>query len=151
VPTTAGQICNREVVYAKRDTTVAAAAKLMRHYHVGSLVVVDEVNGGRVPVGLVTDRDIVIEITAMDLDPAVITLGDIMDPNLVTARESEGILETIEIMRYRGVRRLPVVTADGRLAGIVTLDDLIEILAEELNELARIVAREQAREKSTRK
>lgn len=149
--TTVGQICNREVVYATRETTVAAAAKLMRHYHVGSLVVVDEANGGRVPVGIVTDRDIVIEITAVDLDPSTITVGDIMDLNLVTARESDSILEAMEIMRYRGVRRLPVVTAEGKLAGIITMDDLIEILAEQLGELAKIVAREQAREKSARR
>ncbi|HXF67138.1 MAG TPA: CBS domain-containing protein [Burkholderiales bacterium] len=151
MPTTVGQICNREVVFATRETTASAAAKLMRHHHVGSLVVVDETNGGRMPVGIVTDRDIVIEITAVDLDPATITVGDIMEPNLVTARESDGILEAMEIMRYRGVRRLPVVTEQGKLAGIVTMDDLIELLAEELGELAKIVAREQAREKSARK
>ena len=147
-----GEICNREVVFVSRETTVAAAAKLMRHHHVGSLVVVDEVTGGRrVPVGIVTDRDVVVEITAMDLDPAVITVGDIMDPELLTARESEGVLETMEIMRYKGVRRLPIVGAEGELVGIITIDDLLEILAEELGELARIVAREQSREAAARK
>ncbi|MBI3043821.1 MAG: CBS domain-containing protein [Betaproteobacteria bacterium] len=147
-----GQVCSREVVFATRETTVAAAAKRMRQHHVGSLVVVEDMDGGkRVPIGLVTDRDIMMEITAMGLDPAVITVGDIMDPEVVTARESEGVLETMEIMRYKGVRRLPIVGADGQLVGIVTIDDLLEILAEELGELTKIVAREQSREASTRK
>jgi len=87
-------ICNREVVFVNRDVTVQAAAKLMRHYHVGSLVVVDEVNGKRVPVGILTDRDIVVEIDAMDLDAKVITAGDIMSQELVIVPESQGVLET---------------------------------------------------------
>ena len=149
--TTIGEICNREVVFATRDMTVAAAAKLMRHHHVGSLVVVDQLNGGkRLPIGIVTDRDIVVELTAMDLDPATITVGDIMGPELVTAREGEGLLGAMEIMRYKGVRRLPIVGADGRLVGIVTIDDLLEVLAEQMTELARIVGREQAREAAAR-
>ncbi len=147
-----GEICSREVVFATRDMTVAAAAKLMRHHHVGSLVVVDQLNGGkRLPVGIVTDRDVVVELTAMDLDPAVITVGDIMGEPLVTARESEGLLEAMEIMRYKGVRRLPIVGADGQLVGIVTIDDLLEVLAEQLTELAKVVAREQARESAARR
>ena len=65
---TIGQICNREVVSAARDTTVQTAAKLMRHYHVGTVVVVDETDSMRTPVGIVTDRDIVIDVCAVDLN-----------------------------------------------------------------------------------
>jgi len=146
-----GEICNREVVYAARDTTVQAAAKLMRHYHVGSLVVIDEFGGKRIPVGIVTDRDIVIEVDATELDPKVITIGDIMTSQLATVPESEGLLETMEVMRAKGVRRLPVVGGEGQLVGIVTIDDLLEILAEELTDLTRIVSKEQAREIQSRK
>jgi CBS domain-containing protein len=150
--TSIGEICSREVVFATREMTVATAAKLMRHHHVGSLVVVEQMNGGkRLPVGIVTDRDIVVELTAMDLDPGTITVGDIMGSELVTARESEGLLETMEIMRYKGVRRLPIVGGDGQLIGIVTIDDLLEVLAEQLTELAKVVAREQAREAGARR
>jgi CBS domain-containing protein len=78
-------------------------------------------------------------------------VGDIMDQELVTARESEGVLETMQIMRYKGVRRLPIVDKDGRLVGIVSIDDLLEVLAEEFSELAKIMAREQARETSSRR
>jgi CBS domain-containing protein len=146
-----GEICNREVVYVNRDVTVHAACKLMRHYHVGSLVVVDESGGKRVPVGILTDRDIVVEIDAMDLDPKVITAGDIMSPELATVPESEGLLETIEIMRVKGVRRMPIVDAESRLVGIVTIDDLLEVLAEELTDIAHIVSREQSHERQARR
>ncbi len=148
---TIGEICNREVVYAARDTTVQAAAKLMRHYHVGSLVVIDEFGGKRVPVGIVTDRDIVVEVDATELDPKVMTIGDIMTSQLATVPESEGLLETMEVMRAKGVRRLPVVGGEGQLVGIVTIDDLLEILAEELTDLTRIVSKEQAREIQSRR
>ena len=146
-----GEICNREVAFAERETTINAAAKLMRHYHVGSLVIVDDLSGKRVPVGIVTDRDLVVEVEAMDLDPKVITVGDILTNELITVPESQGVLETMEVMRFKGVRRLPVVDSEGRLAGIVTIDDLLEVLAEELTDLTRIVSKEQAREMQIRK
>jgi CBS domain-containing protein len=146
-----GEICNREVVYVNRDVTVNAACKLMRQYHVGSLVVVDEVAGKRVPVGILTDRDVVVEIDAMDLDAKVITAGDIMSSELVTVPESQGVLETIEIMRAKGVRRVPIVDGESRLVGIVTIDDLLEVLAEELSDIARIVSREQSHEQHARR
>mgnify|MGYP001610500650 CR=1 FL=1 len=148
---TIGQICNREVVFTARDTTVQAAAKLMRHHHVGTVVVVDEMEGRRVPAGIVTDRDIVIEVNAVDLNPAVITVGDIMAPELVTVRESEDLLQAVEIMRYKGVRRLPVVDPDGNLAGIVSIDELFEALTEQMMEMARILGRERAHEVHNRR
>lgn len=149
---TIGEICTRETVIATREMTVAAAAQLMRRHHVGTLVVVDQVNGGkRVPVGIITDRDAVVEVMATGLDPNAITVGDIMEQELVTARENEGVLETMQIMRYKGVRRLPIVGKAGELIGIVSIDDLLEVLAEEFSELAKIFAREQARETTTRR
>jgi len=149
--TTSGQICNREVVFTTRDTTVQAAAKLMRQHHVGTVVVVDDANGRHVPVGIVTDRDIVIEVCAVDLNPNVITVGDIMAPELLTVREGEGLLQTVEIMRYKGVRRLPVVDQDGNLAGIVSIDDLLEALTEQMTEMTRILGREREHEAQHRR
>jgi CBS domain-containing protein len=149
---TIASACNRDVAFTTRETTIAAAAKLMRHGHVGSLVVVEQMNGGRrIPVGIVTDRDIIVEVIATGLDPAAITVGDIMSRELVVGRESNSVIETLEIMRFKGVRRLPIVDGEGQLTGIVTVDDLLEILAEELNELARVVAREQSHESAARK
>ncbi|BCB26136.1 CBS domain-containing protein [Sulfurimicrobium lacus] len=145
-----GEICNREVVFAQRETTVLEAARLMRQHHVGDLVVVDEDGGKRVPVGIVTDRDVVLEIVCMELDASVLTAGDIMGLELATVRENEGVFETIRYMRAKGVRRIPVVDARGGLVGIVTLDDLVQILAEEMNELAKLIATEGRRERQTR-
>jgi CBS domain-containing protein len=147
-----GEFCNREVVYALRETTVVEAARLMRSHHVGSLVVVDQIGTGkRKPVGIVTDRDIVVEVTATGLDPKTITTEDIMSSQLATVREEDTVEQTMEMMRFKGVRRLPVVDRDGGLAGIVTIDDLLELVAENLVELTRIVSREQAEEARGRK
>jgi len=150
--TSIGGICIRDVVFTTRDMTVAGAAKLMRENHVGSVVVVERMNGGkRFPVGIITDRDVVVEVVAPGLDAETITVGDIMGGELVTVRENEGLLETMEIMRYKGVRRIPVVDTAGELIGIASIDDLLEVLAEEMTELAKIVARERAHEAQVRR
>lgn len=145
-----GEICNREVVIAQRETTVLEASRLMRLYHVGDLVVVDEADGKRIPAGIVTDRDVVLEVVSMELDASVLTVGDIMGLELATVRESDGVFETIRYMHTKGVRRLPVVDAKGSLVGIVTLDDLLELLAEEMNELSKLIAKEKMQESRTR-
>jgi CBS domain-containing protein len=145
-----GELAIRQVVVVTRDTPVLEAAKLMRQYHVGDVVVTDETNGKRRPVGIVTDRDIVIEVMAQAVDPAKLSAGDIMTGDLVTVRENEGVLQTIQLMRAKGARRAPVVDAEGALIGIVAADDFVELLAEELSELAKLISREQKREVETR-
>lgn len=145
------EICNREVVVVRRDDTVLDAAKLMRQHHVGDVLVVEERNGAKVPVGIVTDRDLVVEIMAPELDHLVITVGDIMAPELATVKENTGVFEAIQYMRGTGVRRLPVVNDSGGLVGILTLDDLLELLSEELLELARLVRHEQKNEAARRR
>lgn len=146
-----GEICNREVVIVQRDTTVQEAAQLMRQHHVGALVVVDEVSGKRKPVGLVTDRDLVVEVLATQLNAAAITAGDIMLQELGTVLETGGVFETIQFMRAKAVRRLPVIDGQGMLIGIVALDDLLALLAEELSALAGLVSREQDKELRARR
>ena len=146
-----GELCVRQVVIASRDTSVLDAAKLMRHHHVGDIVVTEESNGRRVPVGIVTDRDMVLEVLAEELDPRRISVEDIMNPELITVRESEETLPAIQQMRAKGVRRVPVVRDDGALAGILAVDDLLELLAEEMGELAKLIAREQKREVELRR
>lgn len=138
---TIGEICKRDVVCTTRNTTIQTAAKMMRHHHVGTLVIVDETNGNRMPVGILTDRDIVIGIDALDLDLKAVTVGDIMSPGLVTVREDKGLLQAMEIMHCKGVRRLPVVERDGDLAGIVSIDDLFEALTGQMMEMAHILER----------
>jgi CBS domain-containing protein len=141
-----GEICTVQTVYCEREETVQGAAMLMRKHHVGDLVVV-EPNGERVPVGIVTDRDIVVSVIALGLDPASLLVGDIMTDDLLTTSENDDVYETIERMRYRGIRRVPVVNKAGGLTGIVSADDLLEFLAEEMGELSRISSHQQSHEK----
>ena len=144
------EVCNREVVIMHRDNTAFEAAQLMRQHHVGDVVIVEERQGERVPVGIVTDRDIVVEIMAAGVDQNVITMGDIMMTEIATIKENMGVSETIEYMRANGVRRMPVVDTKGGLVGIITLDDLLELLAEEFLSLSKVVKHEQEKEYITR-
>ena len=118
----------------------------MRRYHVGDLVVVDEVQGRRVPVGMVTDRDLVVEVIAREQPFASCTVSAVMSATVVCVPETAGVIEAIQLMRSHGVRRVPVVDAGGALVGILAADDLLDLLAEELSALARIAPRGQERE-----
>ncbi len=144
-----GEICNRNVITLQRDDTILEAARLMRQHHVGDVVVVEERGVTRVPVGIVTDRDLVVEIMATELDQTVITVGDIMVEELATVKESTGVFETIQYMRSKAVRRLPIVDENGALVGILALDDLLELLSEELLAITKLVRYQQ--EKETRR
>lgn len=148
---TIGTVCNREVITVQRDATVLHAAKLMRQYHIGDVVVIENHKNKAVPVGVVTDRDIVVELVATELDCKVITVGDIVINKLFTIKESAGVLEAIQLMTSKGVRRLPVVDNGGSLIGIVTLDDMLLLLAKELGALSKLVAREQKNEIAKRR
>ncbi|CAI8953232.1 CBS domain-containing protein [Methylocaldum szegediense] len=145
-----GQFCNRDTVILRKEDSIIDAAKVMREFHVGSAIVVEDSTGGVKPVGIVTDRDLVVEILAAELDPSAVTIGDIMSYDLITAHEEDGLWETLQRMRIKGVRRIPVVDQQGLLAGILTSDDLLEILASELTELVKVIGKEQERERKTR-
>ncbi|HUI98980.1 MAG TPA: CBS domain-containing protein [Usitatibacter sp.] len=140
-----GEVCNRRVVSVRAGASLAEVSRLMREAHVGSVVVVDDARPLRA-VGIVTDRDIVVEAVAAGIDPATLTVGEIMGTSLVVARESEDALESLRTMRRRGVRRLPVVDDEGALCGIVTLDDLLEAGSAALNDVVQAIASERALE-----
>jgi CBS domain-containing protein len=89
----------------------------MRENDVGDLLVVDRADGHRTPLGIVTDRDIMVAVVALDLDSAALSVGDIMVAELETAPENRGVFEIIHQMRSVGVRRIPVVTRRGTLVG----------------------------------
>ena len=141
-----GEICNREVVITEKALSVVNVARLMREHHVGDLVVVETRDGRKHPVGIVTDRDIVVEVVAAGVNPDLLKVGDIMGPEVATVRESEGLFEALRYMRGKGVRRMPVVDGAGGLVGILTMDDLLSLLAEEMTELAKLVSHERQRE-----
>jgi CBS domain-containing protein len=123
----------------------------MRNQHVGSVIVIDVKGRRENPVGIVTDRDIVIEAVAVDLDPTTLTAGDVMTTPLATVSENDDILDALARMRERGVRRLPVVTDGGELAGIIAVDNLLEALAEQLDAVVRVIKAEQTKETALRK
>lgn len=146
----AGEYCNRDVVVTDAATSVLDAAQLMRTHHVGNLVVVDSPADGAKPVGIVTDRDIVIEVVAVDVPPQNLTVSDVMSSDVVTVTEDAKLMDAIALMRDKGVRRLLVVKSSGALAGILAVDDVIELVAEQLNDLAKLVTVEQQHEQKRR-
>ncbi|MHB8810836.1 MAG: CBS domain-containing protein [Desulfobulbaceae bacterium] len=133
-----GEFCTREVVITEKDSSILEVAQLMRTFHVGDVVVVEHRGEQAVPLGIITDRDIVVELIAQEVNLGSVTVGDIMSYDLLSVREDEGIWEVLLQMCDRGVRRIPVVNEEGGLEGILALDDMIELLAEELTLLAKI-------------
>jgi len=145
------EICKREVITVTRETTINEAARLMRQHHVGDVIVITKEGRKHKPIGIVTDRDVVIEVVATELYPAVLTVGDIMVGHLAVVQENTGVFEAICYMRDQGVRRIPIAGKDGTLVGILTLDDLLELLALEMGALATLMVREQKKEVKTRR
>jgi CBS domain-containing protein len=148
---TIGDICNRNVVVAPKMEMIVDAAKRMRTSHVGDLVVIDNRDGQHFPVGIVTDRDIVISAVAGDPDHInYLLVSDVMSSDLVTAQEQDSIEAALKQMQEHGVRRLPIVAASGALVGILTLDDVLRYLTAQQSELVALVAREQRQERQYR-
>lgn len=140
-----GDICNRNVIVAYRQENLSEAIKLMRQYHVGNLVIVES-SHHPVPVGLLTDRDILISAIGAGLNPDEILIEDVMSFELVTANTCETLDFALKTMRARSIKRLPVVDEHNALVGILTIDDIVEILAEALNDIAAITQKQKNRE-----
>ncbi|HET9978108.1 MAG TPA: CBS domain-containing protein [Burkholderiaceae bacterium] len=136
---TAGEICIRNVVVTYRSMILDEAARLMRGQHVGCLVVVDETPEARIVVGLLTDRDIVTTVVARDVPPTSLRVGDVMTEDVVCVREDDTLLDVLATMQRRRVRRVPVVGPQHRLVGIVSADDLLRLLAQQLQTLAQVL------------
>lgn len=149
-PVGVGELCTRITVIAHRKMGVDEAARLMREHHVGCLVVVEDTLAGRMTEGILTDRDIVIAVVARDLTPAAVTVGDVMSTDLATAREADSVLDALAVMRCRGVRRLPVTDAKGSLIGLITMDDVLGVISEQLRGVVQMIASEQQREQRLR-
>lgn len=146
------EYCNMNVICCDPQAGTAAVASLMRHHHVGDVVVVlhnDE--GMRIPSGIITDRDILLETTALDIETKLFTAGDLMTVPVVTVFEDMDILEALRIMRNSKVRRLPVVTRSGALFGIISADDIINLLANELSLMAAVMVEQTVKERHLRK
>jgi CBS domain-containing protein len=145
-----GEFCNRQVIVTDKSSSLNEVAQLMREHHVGCVLVVEQQEGCNVPAGIITDRDIVVEVIARQLDFDAVTAGDLMSDQLLMAREVDGLWETIKRMRSKGVRRVPVINDEQALVGILTIDDILEILTNELNEIVALISHEQKKEIATR-
>lgn len=148
---TVGEICIREVAIVHKASTVIEAARRMREFHVGNVVVVEDRGEERIPVGILTDRDIVVSIVARDPDRIqTLTVGDVMSFELLTAREDEPVHSVLKRMCSHGIRRIPVVNGSGGLEGIVAVDDVLEFVSEELADLVRLMTLQRQREREAR-
>ncbi len=145
-----GEICSREVIVMDRRESLAEAVRLMRENHVGDVVITEGRAGVTVPVGILTDRDVLIAVVAQNVSIDSLAVSDVMSSDLLTAAEDESEADALANMRGKGVRRAPVVDVAGALVGIVSIDDLLEVLAEQLSNIAALIGREQQRERRVR-
>jgi CBS domain-containing protein len=139
-----GQVCSRNLVSAASSASLADLAKLMHDRHVGAVVITKAPLDRPVAIGIVTDRDIVRAQLERKSELARLAAEDIMTRDPLVVAEGDAIDDAIQRMRARGVRRAPVVTAHGALAGMVSTDDLVAEIARELGNLARILERQRA-------
>ncbi len=146
------EFCSRVVVAAEPNSDLREAARMMRDNHVGALVVIERQGARARPVGIVTDRDIVVGVVAAPgVRPESLTVRDVMCAELATINENDGVFEAVDAMRDRGARRLPVVADDGTLVGMLALDDLLRVIAMELAGLNEAVRSSTAREAHERR
>jgi len=136
----------------ERGEELIKAAQLMREKHIGYLVVVasDAADGLQRPVGVLTDRDIVVTVVAREIDPRTLRVGDVMTQSPSTAVDSDPLEKSLREMRRMGVRRLPVVGRRGELMGVLSLDDVIEALSNELQNVAGSIRNERVIEGAVR-
>ena len=149
-----GSICNHNVATIDVDADMVEAAKRMRGAHVGDLVVTDHREGHTIPIGMITDRDIVVEVVAKGVDPDQVKVGETMSRDLVAVHDDSSIEYAIEYalreMQRRGVRRVPVVNGSRELIGILAMDDAVGHLAVQFDHIAGAIRMEQYKESQAR-
>ena len=140
----AGELCVRDVVIAHEDESVVEAARRMAALGVGDLIVVaDEGHGEPRPIGIVTDRDLVVEVLAHpERSPATTHLAQVMRSELVLAYEDDDIEAVVAKMRAHVVRRVPIVDRAGGLQGILSVDDVLGWMRDQLQAATRLIERQ---------
>lgn len=138
----AGRICSRTVVTAAPEEAVGVVARRMAEYDVGSLVVVSS-DESQAPIGIVTDRDIAIRCVAGNRDPHVTAVSQIMTQPVRTVDEDMPVEHAIQRMAEAKARRLVVTGEHGRLVGILSLDDVLDLLVEEMGPIQRLLVHQQ--------
>ena len=147
---TVENLVTRNVATVDFSATVVDAAREMRNRHVGALVVTKLDGSAARPVGIVTDRDLVVSVLAMALAPGLLSAGDVMSAHPFTVRLDDDADAAIRRMRGLGIRRAPVVDADGLLRGLFAVDDYLEYLANGLREVSILIAQERREEEKSR-
>ena len=137
-----GELCSREVYIVRAGEPLVEAVREMDRRHIGTVVVVEARGSSLVPIGVVTDRDVLCGQLKRNTDLFALTVGEVMTPDPWTIAESSGVAEAISGLRSRGVRRAPVVADNGDLVGIVSLDDLLPAVAEQLSALGKLIGRQ---------
>lgn len=146
-----GGLCQRDVVTIREDEELCAAAHLMRGRHVGFLVVVAPgARGKQKVVGVLTDRDIVVAVIAREVSARELKVGDVMTRDPLLADECQPIESVLALMREVGVRRVPVIDREGHLVGVLSLDDVLEAMAEQLVNIAASIRSEHRVERAMR-
>ena len=143
----AGEYCSRDVVIIGMTDSILQAAKLMRDHHVGDVLVVALSNGKRTPVGILTDRDIVVDVLAKYENFNDLIIQDIVTNKLITVYEKDDLMIAIKKMRLNGVRRIPVVNSIGELVGILSVDDILDVITEQLMDIGQLFSVETNNEK----
>lgn len=138
MPTLLKDFATAIVAVVEAETTATITAQLMRKHHVGALVIVDSEEKSKA-IGIVSDRDIVVQLIAEELDPSVLTAGDIMSDQLITASGEMDVMDVINLMNTHHVRRIIVTDSADRLIGIVTMEDILEFLAQEFATFAQVM------------
>jgi CBS domain-containing protein len=147
-----GKICNRNVVTAREADELTRAAQVMREKHIGYLVVVKpSIEDGTVtPIGVITDRDIVVTVVAREINPRSLTVGDVMTRQPAVVDEATSLSTTLQLMRRIGVRRLPAIGRGGVLVGVLSLDDVLDAMAGEMTDVAGSIRHERKMEDALR-
>lgn len=146
----AGSVCKRGVVTVAPTDDLIAAAHVMREKHVGYLIVSETSVPARRVVGVLTDRDIVVAVLAQEVDAHALKVGDVMTRDPLLIEEGQSIEAVLRHMREAGVRRVPVVDRSGALTGVLSIDDVLERIAEQLIDIAGSIRNEQRMERAVR-
>ena len=145
------EIGKRDVATIDHEASLGDAARLMRECHMGSVVVVREQEGKTIPIGILTDRDIVMSTTALGISPFDFLVADVMTEEVVTVQTNAPLTQVIELMKGHGIKRIPLVDEVGQLAGIITVADVIAFLSRELQALSQVYENQREMEKEKRR
>lgn len=141
-----GEYCKRAVVAINGKADAAAAAQLMRNEHVGFLIVYRDGDELQRPIGVLTDRDLVLAVMARDVDPHAVTAEDVMTRQPLIAAENDELSDLLQAMRMAGIRRVPVVDVRGALIGIIAIDDALDIITGLMCDISGSIKHEQRQE-----